>query len=252
MADLSRRFGGINRLYGDNAVDWLDAARVAVAGIGGVGSWTAEALARSGVGTLRLIDLDNVAESNINRQVHALTDTLGLAKITAMAKRIEGINPRCRVEEVEDFVTADNVASLLPPDELDFVVDAVDDSRAKLAIILHCRAHALPLIMAGGAGGKSDPSLIRLGDLAHTQQDPLLSRLRARLRRKHGFSHDPAKKFGIEVVYSEEPLRRPISCPEAGPQGLSCAGYGSSMPMTACVGLFIAAQVIEHLLLRRA
>ena len=243
--DSERRFGGLERLYGEGTVARLAAARVAVVGIGGVGCWVAEALARSGVGMLKLVDPDNLVESNINRQIHALDDTLGQAKVTAMAARICSIHPQCRVEAVEDFLTPENVAALLCG--VDLVVDAIDDVRAKVAIAAHCRRARLPLLMAGGAGGKTDPRRIRVEDLAYTTQDPLLSKVRAQLRREHGFTREPGKKFGIEAVTSNEPLRRPPSCGR-GPQGLSCAGYGSSMAMTASIGLFIAARALERLL----
>jgi tRNA A37 threonylcarbamoyladenosine dehydratase len=245
-SDPARRFGGIERLYGAGTVARLAAARVCIVGIGGVGSWVAEALARSGVGMLRLVDLDNIAESNINRQAHALDDTLGQAKVTAMAARLRGINPHCRVETVEDFLAPENAAALLHG--VDVAVDAIDSARAKAAIAAHCRQERLPLLMAGGAGGKRDPRRIRSGDLAHTVQDPLLSRVRARLRREYGFTRTPGKGFGIEAVYSDEPLQRPARCAGDSPRGLSCAGYGSSMAMTAGVGLFIAARALEHLL----
>ncbi|MDR1064223.1 MAG: tRNA threonylcarbamoyladenosine dehydratase [Azoarcus sp.] len=245
-AGPARRFGGIDRLYGAGALARLSAARVGVIGIGGVGSWVAEALARSGIGGLKLVDLDNIAESNINRQIHALDATLGQAKVDAMAARIQGINPHCRVDKVEDFLTPENTAALLC--DVDAVADAIDNVRAKAAIAVYCKRHRLPLLMAGGAGGKTDPRRIRAGDLAHTEQDPLLSRVRARLRREHGFSREPGKNFGIEAVYSDEPMRRPAACASGAPQGLSCAGYGSSMAMTACIGLFIAARILEYLL----
>lgn len=247
IPDARRRFGGIERLYGEGAISRLNAVRVAVVGIGGVGCWVAEALARSGVGMLKLVDPDNLAESNINRQIHALDETLGLAKVTAMRARISGIHPQCCVEEVEDFLTRENVAALLQ--DVDIVVDATDDSRAKAAMAAHCRRMRLPLLMAGGAGGKTDPRRIRVGDLAQTTQDPLLSKVRACLRREYGFTREPGKKFGIEAVYSDEPPKRPQTCAVASaPQGLSCAGYGSSVAMTASVGLFIAARAIERLL----
>jgi len=250
--DSARRFGGIERLYGAGTLARLATARVAVVGIGGVGSWVVEALARSGVGALRLIDLDSVAESNINRQIHALGNTLGQAKVTAMAARVYGIDPRCRVETVEDFVTPENVADLLR--DIDVVVDAIDETRAKAAIAAFCRDRRLPVLMAGGAGGKSDPRCIRVDDLARAVQDPLLSKVRARLRREYGFPRAEGGDFGIEVVYSDERLRRPEACEGSaggGLQGLSCTGYGSSMVMTASVGLFIAARVIERLLRTR-
>ncbi|MDR2689105.1 MAG: tRNA threonylcarbamoyladenosine dehydratase [Azoarcus sp.] len=243
--DLARRFGGIERLYGAGSVAWLAGARVCVVGVGGVGSWVVEALARSGIGALCLIDLDNIAESNINRQAHALDATLGQAKVDAMAARVSGINPQCRVTTVEDFITPENVADLLRTGEFEIVVDAVDQVSAKLAMAAICRRQGVALVMAGGAGGKSDPRQIRADDLARTEQDPLLSRLRARLRREYGFPRDPGKKFGIEAVYSIEPPRPPVAC---APRGLSCAGYGSSMMMTASLGLVIAERVVARLL----
>ena len=252
--DRARRFGGIDRLYGAGAADRLAAAHVCVIGIGGVGSWAAEALARSGVGRLTLIDLDHVAESNINRQSHAVDDTLGMAKVGAMAARIAGIDPHCRVDTIEDFLTPENAGELLQG--FDVVIDAIDNVRAKVAIALTCRTRRIPLVMAGGAGGKRDPSLIGVDDLARTLQDPLLAKVRARLRKEHGFTRDPKKKFGIEAVFSTEPLRFPVvdACDtvRAGaalaPQGLACAGYGSSMAMTASVGLLCAARALEGLL----
>ncbi|WEN41399.1 tRNA threonylcarbamoyladenosine dehydratase [Thauera sp. GDN1] len=254
--DAARRFGGIDRLYGAGTIDALHVAHACVIGIGGVGSWAVEALARSGVGRLTLIDLDHVAESNINRQAHALDGTLGMAKVGAMAARIAGINPACRVEVVEDFVTADNAAELIQC--FDAVVDAIDNVRAKVAIAAVCRQRRIPLVMAGGAGGKLDPARICIDDLSRTLQDPLLSKVRARLRKEHGFTRDPKKKFGIEAVFSTEPLRFPAvqACDadahagtaRAAPHGLACAGYGSSMAVTASVGLFCAARALDHLL----
>jgi len=246
-SDPERRFGGIARLYGPQALTRLRAARVAVIGIGGVGSWAAEALARSGVGRLRLVDLDHVAESNINRQVHALEDTLGMAKVDAMAARIRAIDPAAEVEAVDAFLEPETAERLVA--ECDFVIDAVDQMRAKLALILACRRAGIALVVSGGAGGKRDPGRIRIADLARSEQDPLLARLRARLRREFGYPRDPRRKFGIEVVYSSEPLLTPAaSCsPAAAPVGLSCAGYGSSMVVTASFGLQAAARALERL-----
>lgn len=248
--DRARRFGGLDRLYGVGAVDALARVHACVIGIGGVGSWAVEALARSGVGRLTLIDLDHVAESNLNRQAHALEHTLGMAKVEAMAARIAGIDPRCEVLRVEDFLTPDNAAELLQG--FDVVIDAIDNVRAKVAIAATCRARGIALVMAGGAGGKTDPARIQADDLSRTVQDPLLSRVRANLRKHHGFARDPKKKFGIEAVYSCEPVRMPVvgvcDAPPAAPQGLACAGYGSSMAVTASVGLLCAARALDHLL----
>lgn len=243
--DRARRFGGIARLYGSRVLTALAGARACVVGVGGVGSWAAEALARSGVGRLRLIDLDHVAESNINRQIHALEPTLGQAKVLAMRERIAAIDPNTRVETVEDFLTADNAAALI--DGCDVVIDAIDNVRAKTALVLACRDAGVALIVCGGAGGKADPTRIRVDDLTRTEQDPLLAKLRKRLRAEHGFPRDPRRRFGISAVYSDEPLELPDTVCEAGPMGLACAGYGSSMVVTASFGLFAASQALEVL-----
>ncbi|NMG73770.1 tRNA threonylcarbamoyladenosine dehydratase [Aromatoleum diolicum] len=246
--DRERRFGGIARLYGAAAPTRLERAHACVIGVGGVGSWIAEALARSGVGQITLIDLDHVAESNINRQIHALDPTLGQAKVLAMAERIRAINPHAHVATVEDFVTPDNADELLR--DFDVVVDAIDNVRAKVAIVLVCKRRRIPLIVAGGAGGKTDPAKIRVDDLSRTEQDPLLAKVRKRLRAEHGFPRNPKRPFGIEAVYSCEPLRLDdLACDlPHGPQGLACAGYGSSVAVTASVGMFAAARAIERLL----
>lgn len=245
-ADMSRRFGGVGRLYGEDAAQRFAGACVCVVGIGGVGSWVVEALARSAVGALTLIDLDMVAESNANRQIHALDDVWGKAKVDAMRERVLAINPNCRVSVVEDFVTAENLAGLLAGH--DVVVDAIDQARVKVAMAVWCVAQGVPLIMAGGAGGKMDPTKICADDLSRTSQDPLLAKVRAQLRKLHGFPKDPRRKFGITAVYSTEPLQRPVACESgAGPQGLSCAGYGSAVCVTAPFGFFAAAATLRQL-----
>lgn len=245
----SRRFGGIARLYGEGAPAHLSAAHVCVIGIGGVGSWAAEGLARSGIGRLTLIDLDHVAESNVNRQIHALDDTLGQAKVLAMKARIALINPACVVTTVEEFIAPENVATLLPP--CDYIVDAIDQVRAKAALITQCRAINLPVVTTGAAGGKADPTLIRVDDLSRTTQDPLAAKLRYALRHECGFPRDPKRKFGVECVYSLEPIRRPAAAAcdidEPGLHGLSCAGYGSSVCVTAGFGFAAASRVVGKL-----
>ncbi|MFN3884627.1 MAG: ThiF family adenylyltransferase [Rhodocyclaceae bacterium] len=249
-SDHARRFGGIERLYGNGSLTRLAAAHVCVIGLGGVGSWAAEALARSGVGRLTLIDLDHVAESNINRQVHALDATLGQAKVLAMRERIGGIDPDCQVDCVEEFVTVENVATLLP--QCDVVLDCIDQVKAKAALIAHCRRSKRPVVTTGGAGGRADPTRIRIEDLSRTTQDALASKLRAKLRRDYGFPREPKKKFGVPCVFSDEPIRRPqgLACDvdEKGLHGLSCAGYGSSVAVTAGYGLAAAAHCLGILL----
>ena len=178
----SRRFGGIARLYGDEALARFSRAHVCVIGVGGVGSWAVEALARSGIGRLTLIDLDNVAESNINRQLHALTDDFGKAKVTALRERIAQINPQCEVTEIEDFVTEDNLDELFRR-PFDFVIDAIDQIRVKAAMAAYFVQHKQPFIISGGAGGQKNPALIQTADLSRVTHDPLLSNLRYTLRK---------------------------------------------------------------------
>ena len=246
----ARRFGGIARLYGDDVLQRFAAAHVCVVGVGGVGSWAVEALARSGIGNLTLIDLDNVAESNVNRQLHALTDDFGKAKVAALHERILQINPHCRVTEIEDFVTEDNLPELFRR-RFDFVIDAIDQVRVKAAMAAWFVQHKQPFIISGGAGGQKNPALIKTADLADVTHDPLLANLRYTLRRRYGFTRDTAKKMRVPCVYSTENITPPQSgeaCDaNAAPQGLSCAGYGASMLVTASFGLYCAQAAIDHI-----
>lgn len=258
--DFDRRFGGLARLYGPPALDAFRHAHVCVIGVGGVGSWVVEALARSAIGRITMIDLDHLAESNVNRQLHALTDTLGMAKVEALSQRIAQINPYCEVTQVEDFIAADNVEAMIVPGRFDYVIDAIDDARAKTALIVHCRQQKIPLITVGSAGGKVDPTRIEVCDLSRTEQEPLLARVRKNLRIKHGFPRGTRHKFGIDAVYSTEPLRHPEACAiegttndaDAGDEatgitGLNCAGYGSAVVVTASFGFVAAAHVLRKL-----
>ncbi|MDS4016025.1 MAG: tRNA threonylcarbamoyladenosine dehydratase [Candidatus Accumulibacter sp.] len=253
--DSARRFGGVARLYGASALDTFRRSHVTVVGIGGVGSWAVEALARSAIGKLTLIDLDMIAESNVNRQAHALAGEFGRAKVSGMAQRIRLINPRCEVHEIEDFVTPENVAQLLCA-SCDYVIDATDQVRTKAAMIAWAKPRGVPLITAGSAGGQLDPTRIAITDLARTIQDPLLARVRSRLRRECGFPRDPRRKFGIPAVFSTEAVRPPLvegACgerPSAG--GLSCAGFGSTVCVTATFGFIAAGEVLQHLASRRS
>ena len=188
-----RRFGGIARLYGEDALNRFAAAHVCVVGVGGVGSWAVEALARSGIGALTLIDLDNVAESNVNRQLHALTCDFGKAKVTALHERILQINPACRVTEIEDFVTEDNLPVLFRR-PFDFVIDAIDQMRVKAAMAAYFVRHGQPFILSGGAGGQKNPALIQTADLSRVTYDPLLANLRYTLRKRYGFPRDAKEK----------------------------------------------------------
>ncbi|MBI1891600.1 MAG: tRNA cyclic N6-threonylcarbamoyladenosine(37) synthase TcdA [Burkholderiales bacterium] len=249
--DYERRFGGVARLYGKEALDCFHQAHVCVIGVGGVGSWVVEALARSAIGNITMIDLDNVAESNINRQIQALSDTLGKAKVTALAERVAQINPYCRVTQIEDFIAEDNLAEMIGIDKFDYIVDAIDNVRAKVALIAYCRQHGIKLITIGGAGGQIDPTKIEIRDLCRTEQEPLLAKVRKRLRALHGFPRGTKNKFGIDAVFSTEPLRFPegeaCEIDAEGITGLNCAGFGSSMPVTASFGLVAAAQVLRKL-----
>ena len=253
--DFDRRFGGIARLYGSAALERFRTAHVCVIGVGGVGSWVVEALARSAIGKITMIDLDNLAESNINRQIHALTDTLGKAKVTALAERIAQINPYCVVTEIEDFLSADNLDEMIGAHHYDYIIDAIDNVRAKTALIAYCRQRGLKLVTIGSAGGQIDPTRIEVLDLCRTEQEPLLAKVRKRLRAGHGFPRGTKNKFGIDAVFSSEPLRFPetaeacaVDGAEAsGITGLNCAGFGSAMVVTASFGLVAAAHVLRKL-----
>ena len=243
-ADLERRFGGLRRLYGDAAYLRIRAARIAVVGVGGVGSWTAEALARSGVAALTLIDLDHVVESNVNRQVQALGSTLGMAKVEALRARIADIHPGCVVHAVEEFADAANWPGLLPA-AVDAVVDACDQGRAKAAIAAWALAARVPLVTVGAAGGKRSPERVEVADLATATHDPVLAALRQRLRKFHGAAKSGA--IGITCVFSREPIVLPAGesegCDIDGT--LNCHGYGSSVGVTATFGLVAATRALE-------
>lgn len=248
--DLARRFGGVRRLYGEQGLAKLQQAHVCVIGVGGVGSWAVEALARNAVGHLTLIDLDNVAESNFNRQLHAVEGNEGKAKVRAMAERVHAINPLCQVHEIEDFITPDNLAKHLNF-KCDLIVDCIDDAKAKIALAAFCKQHAIPLLMSGSAGGRLDPTRMQVADLAHVQGDKLLAKVRNQLRRDHAFpkasNTKKSTKFDIACVYSDEPVIKPELACEAGEiseqtslTGLNCAGYGSSVCVTASFGMAMA------------
>lgn len=246
---LERRFGGIARLYGSPALQALQRAHVCVVGVGGVGSWAVEALARSGVGQLTLIDLDNIAESNTNRQIHALTPDFGKAKVHALAERIAQINPSCMVHTIEDFVDEHNLDRIFAQ-PFDFVIDAIDQVKVKAAMANRFVRTKQAFIVSGGAGGQKNPTLIRSDDLSRTKQDPLLSNLRYTLRKRYGFSRDTTAKMRVPCIYSTESITPPQveqSCTTTAPQGLSCAGYGASMLVTATFGLYCAQAAIDRI-----
>lgn len=244
--DLERRFGGLQRLYGVAGASRIQAAHVAVVGIGGVGSWAVEALARSGVARLTLIDLDHIAESNINRQVHALDATLGQAKVQAMRERVAQIHPLCTVHAIEEFVEPGNWPGLLP-DGADAVIDACDQMKAKVAMAAWARVSGRLFVAVGAAGGKRLAHQVDIDDLAHASHDPLLAQLRYRMRREHGAPRD-GKKMGIACVFSREAVRQADpSCAVQGDGSLNCAGYGSVVSVTATFGQCAAGWVLDRL-----
>ncbi|NNJ90665.1 MAG: tRNA threonylcarbamoyladenosine dehydratase [Gammaproteobacteria bacterium] len=252
--DLQRRFGGISRLFGENSLRRYAKAHICIIGIGGVGSWAVEALARSAIGEITLIDMDHIAESNINRQLPALSSTLGKNKIEVMSERIRQINPDCSVHLVDDFLSQENIEKLIKLD-MDFVIDCIDDFRLKAALIHSCKSRNISLVTTGGAGGKADPSRIQQTDLARSEQDPLLAKTRSLLRQRYNFPRNVKRKFRIASVWSDEQQvfqwddgslrhQRPQTCSN---QSLNCGGLGSSMPVTATFGTIAAAYVLEKL-----
>lgn len=259
--DFERRFGGLARLYGRQGAQQIAQARVAVVGIGGVGSWAAEALARSGVAQLVLVDLDNVAESNINRQIHATSLTLGQPKVQAMRERIALIHPSCRVHEVEDFVDEDNVGPILGACSLTAVIDACDQVRAKAAMAHWCGQQRLPFISVGGAGGRKSAHQMEIADLGAVTHDPLLAQLRYRLRKHYGAEKRPHKPLGVPCIFSREAVVRAhqVDVADGGSQAcevqadhsLNCAGYGSSVAVTASFGMAAAGWIMQQLAQKR-
>jgi len=252
-ADLARRFGGLERLYGVAGAARIRNAHVMVVGIGGVGSWAVEALARSGVGRLTLVDLDHISESNINRQIHALDDTVGQAKVEAMASRIAHINPDCRALAIDDFVEPDNWAAMLARaveahGPLHAVIDACDEVKAKLAMAVWARGGKHRFISVGAAGGKRLAHEVEIDDIAMVTHDPLLAQMRNRLRRLHGAPRE-GKKIGVTCVFSREAVAPPdASCAiEEGDGSLNCHGYGSVVSVTATFGQCAAGWVLDQI-----
>ena len=246
MYPHQRRFGGLERLYGPRGAARIRAAHVAVVGVGGVGSWAAEALARSGVGHLTLIDLDHIAESNINRQIHALDSTLGQAKVQAMRERIALINPACQVHCIEDFVEPGNWPAILPSD-VQGVIDACDQIHAKTAMAQWARSTGTRFITVGAAGGKRNAHQVDIADLAAVTHDPLLAQVRYRLRKHHNAPRE-GKKIGIACVFSREAVAPPdASCAIEGDGSLNCQGYGSSVAVTSTFGQCAAGWILNNL-----
>ncbi|MDM8349322.1 tRNA cyclic N6-threonylcarbamoyladenosine(37) synthase TcdA [Pseudomonas sp. sp1636] len=251
----AQRFAGIARLYGREGAERLAAAHVAVVGIGGVGSWAAEALARSGVGEISLFDLDDVCISNTNRQIQALDATVGQAKVAVMAARIRAINPACVVHAVADFVTRETMAEHIT-EQLDAVIDCIDSVNAKAALISWCKRRKIQVVTTGGAGGQIDPTQIQVGDLNKTWNDPLAAKVRSTLRRDYNFSRTAGRNYSVPCVFSSEQLRYPKPdgsvCQDKGFVGdgvkLDCAGgFGAAMMVTASFGMVAVAKTVEKL-----
>ncbi len=260
MSDYSQRFGGIRRLYGEEPFRRLKEMHVCVIGLGGVGSWAAEALARSGVGHLTLIDFDEICVTNVNRQLHAVSDTVGEKKHRVMAQRVAAINPECHCHTIEDFVTTRTVADYLSPARgYDYVIDAIDSIKFKAEIIYYCKRNKIPIVTTGGAGGIDDPALIRVADLSRTYNDPLAAKVRSRLRSEFGFTRNRKRRFGVECVFSSQQKRYPkadgsVSHEKPGIHGISLdcrLGYGSASFVTGAFG-FVAASRVVNRLLRKA
>jgi len=253
---IEERFRGIDRLYGVGSVARLAQAHVCVIGIGGVGSWAVEALARSGVGRLTIIDADEVCTSNTNRQLHALDGEFGRAKVAVMAERARAINPRIVVDAIEEFVTPTSLERLLDRG-YDSVVDCCDAFRVKVELIAWCRRRKLPLVTCGSAGGRTDPTLITVRDLAKTEHDALLALVRKKLREEFRFPRGPKRYFGVQAVYSRENVRYPQAdgsvCGTRPEQGeslkLDCGGgLGAATHVTAAFAFAAVSRVMERLL----
>ncbi|MEZ5277595.1 MAG: tRNA cyclic N6-threonylcarbamoyladenosine(37) synthase TcdA [Opitutaceae bacterium] len=252
--DADRSFGGVARLYGRDGLERLRASHVCVIGIGGVGSWAAEALARSGTGRLTLIDLDEICETNLNRQVHALAGTVGQAKVNVMAERIRAINPACEVSARQGFFTAANADAILG-EGFDHVVDAIDNVPNKCLLLARCRDLRIPVITAGAAGGRRDPGRVQTADLSRAIHDTLLARVRKILRRDFGFPRERRWKFKIDCVFSPEPTVYPQTdgsvCASKDPDSelrLDCdSGFGTAAFVTGAFGFALAAGVVNRI-----
>jgi len=232
-----RRFGGVSRLYGADLRTRFQKATVVVAGLGGVGSWAAEALARTGIGHLVLVDFDHISESNTNRQLHAFEGQYGKAKVEAMTQRILQINPEIQLTACDEFLEPENLDRIIPGDA--YVLDATDSVQTKIALSVWARKGDRSLVMCGAAGGKTDPTSVRCDDLSRTEQDALLAKVRQGLRQDHGFSRNLKHKIGIRAIYSHEPRAG------ASTGGLACSGYGSTVMVTAACGLAAAAEILN-------
>lgn len=259
MSDYQLRFGGIERLYGVTGANFIQQAHFCVIGIGGVGSWVAEALARNGIGEITLIDLDDICITNTNRQIHAMADTIGESKVEVMAQRIKQINPECIVHEIEDFITQENLQELITS-KFDYVIDAIDSVKIKTSLIAHCKRQKLPIITVGGAGGQIDPTKIAITDLSKTYQDPLLAKVKNQLRRDFNFPRNIKRKFAIDAVFSTEQLKYPTNDGSVchakqqnnGAMRLDCSGgFGAATHVTASFAFFAVSKAMDKYLAKK-
>lgn len=253
MTSYDDRFGGTRRIYGDLAVDHYRQSHVCVVGIGGVGSWVAEALVRSGIGEITLIDLDDICITNTNRQVHVLDSSIGQSKVEVMAERLREINPECLVHEEKVFISKENTVELIS-DSLDYVVDAIDSVTDKAALIGYCKRNKIPVITIGGAGGQVDPVCVTVSDLSKTSNDPLAAKVRSYLRRHYGFSKS-GRRFAVECVYSTEQLKYPqgdgtvdTKKTTSAEGGLDCnTGFGAATVVTSTFAMVAASRVLNKI-----
>jgi tRNA A37 threonylcarbamoyladenosine dehydratase len=244
MNDHDPRFGGLARLYGTDGLQRLLQARVCVVGLGGVGSWAAEALARSALGHITLVDLDDVCLSNVNRQLHALEGAFGRPKVEVMAERIRAIHPACDVQAMAEFFSATTEQEILS-DGFDFVLDAIDQVTNKCLLIARCRQKEIPVVSVGGAGGRRDPAAIQVADLARTSHDALLQQVRKKLRDDHGFAREAKTPFGVPCVFSTEAAAPPAA---PGARRVTCDnGYGTASFVTGTMGLRAASCVVSKI-----
>jgi tRNA threonylcarbamoyladenosine dehydratase len=255
MDPYQSRFSGIARLYGLDGLEKLRQAHVMVIGVGGVGSWAAEAIARSGVNQISLMDMDDICVTNTNRQLHALQSNIGQQKIDCMGERLQQINPEIKVNLIDDFLSQDNIVEHIGKN-IDFVIDAIDSVPVKAALIAHCKRHKIPIITTGAAGGQLDPTQITIGDLNKTFNDPLAKKTRSMLRRHHNFSRNPKRTYSVPCVYSQEQLKYPKPdgsvCGQKfiaeGETKLDCSGgFGAATMVTATFGLVAASHVVKKL-----
>lgn len=254
MSHYQEKFSSLARVYGDEMMQLLATTHICVVGLGGVGSWAAESLVRTGVGKITLVDGDNITRSNANRQIHTLESTIGQSKVAVMQRRLLDINPECEVQAIEQYINAENLRDILERG-YDCVIDAIDGYKSKTAMIYCCKRNKIPIITTGGAGGMIDPTKVQVSDLSSTWNDPLAAKVRSELRYWHGFTRNKRYTFGVPCVYSIEQPRYPdkegkVTYAKPGVSGLSLDcnfGYGSSVAVTATFGFTAAATALERI-----